>query len=269
MPMPNRGGAMKSRIFFVLAAVSAAAILIGSPRAKAQQRRTASIASLHADARPHAGSTFHPVNGAGSLGRRRRFRFHEHRRMRAAGPFCINTGLPPTLLQEFPNYGFDFEHVNALDADLSIKAAIDPATQLRLSEAEDLGCAIGEPWNFLGAGDDDSGPDEDDQQAAAAGEHETEPQIVILQESPASPATAPTKSAEVLESGPPLPDEGQFVLVLRDGSRLEAVAFSRSENQVVYITTEGTRETLPLSGLDLEATVRVNEERGTPIELSF
>lgn len=265
----NQEESVKS-LFFVLAAVSAAAILIGSPLAEAQQRRTASVASFRRDYRLHVGSPLHPVNRAGSFGHRRDFRFHEHRPIRVVGPFCIDAGLSPTdLLQEFPNYGFDFEHLNAPNAELPTRAAIDPATELQLNKVEDLGCAIGEPWAYLEAGDDDIGPDEEDQQAEAAGEPETQPQIVILEQAPASPLREPTEGAQALEPEPPLPDEGQFVLVLRDGSLLETVAFSRNENQVVYITTEGTRHVLPLSGLDLPATLRVNEERGTPLQFSF
>jgi hypothetical protein len=239
---------VRSRIFFTVAMVSAAATLIGSPLAKGQQRRTASIANFRANYGAHLGSPVHSVNRSSSLDHRRHHAFHEPRRVRVAGPFCIDTELAPTeLLQEFPNDGLDFEYPNAM---------------------EDLGCAIGEPLAYLEARGEDIDSDEESQQSEATREPETEPQIVILEPSPSSGAE-PTKLAQTPEPEPPLPDEGQFVLVLRDGSRLEAAAFSRSEGLLVYITAEGTRHVIPLSALDLRATLRVNDERGTPLQLSF
>ena len=57
----------------------------------------------------------------------------------ALGPF---TGLDSTnvggaltvqqLLDPFPGFGFNFEHLSAIDQDIAIKALIDPATQARL-----------------------------------------------------------------------------------------------------------------------------------------
>src|SRR5271167_1789774 len=40
------------------------------------------------------------------------------------------------LLDPFPSYGFDFAHLTAIDRDLGMKAFIDPATQVRIAEAE-------------------------------------------------------------------------------------------------------------------------------------
>ena len=63
----------------------------------------------------------------------------------------------------------------------------------------------------------------------------------------------------------PLPDVGQFTLVLRNGSQIQAVAFTRSNDRIIYITAEGNRRAIPISDLDSDATVRINEERGTPL----
>jgi hypothetical protein len=37
--------------------------------------------------------------------------------------------------------------------------------------------------------------------------------------------------------------------------------------RIIYISNEGGRRTIALSDLDKSATVRVNEERGTPLQL--
>ena len=65
----------------------------------------------------------------------------------------------------------------------------------------------------------------------------------------------------------PLPDEGQFTLVLRDGTTIQAVAFTHSNGKIIYISTDGLRLTFADSLLDQDATVRLNLERGTALQL--
>jgi hypothetical protein len=65
----------------------------------------------------------------------------------------------------------------------------------------------------------------------------------------------------------PLPDVGTLTLVLRDGSHLDVVAFTMTQGQVVYITPEGRRLTMSADVFDADATQRVNQERGTPMQL--
>jgi hypothetical protein len=60
---------------------------------------------------------------------------------------------------------------------------------------------------------------------------------------------------------------GQFTLVLQSGKQIDAVAFTRTSDRIVYITADGNRRTIAASDLNSEATVRVNQERGTPLEL--
>jgi uncharacterized iron-regulated membrane protein len=64
-----------------------------------------------------------------------------------------------------------------------------------------------------------------------------------------------------------LPDEGEFTLVLRSGQEIEAVAFTRVDDRIVYITTGGGRHTVAVRELDVDATVRLNQERGTPLQI--
>jgi hypothetical protein len=73
-------------------------------------------------------------------------------------------------------------------------------------------------------------------------------------------AVAPAEST-------PLPDEGQFTLVLRDGTTIQAVAFTHSNGKIIYVTTDGLRLTFADSLLDQDATVRLNLERGTALQL--
>lgn len=155
--------------------------------------------------------------------------------------------------------------------DLGIKAAIDPETQWRLAIAErflrdnrGFGGFVGGGY-ILDGGGYYTVPEEPSSEPAAAAPA-PQPQIIVVQAPGANQqAAAPAPEAEQ----PPLPDVGQFTLVLRDGSKIQAVAFTRKSDTIVYITTDGTRRTLAVADLDSAATQRVNQERGTPLNLSL
>jgi hypothetical protein len=46
-----------------------------------------------------------------------------------------------------------------------------------------------------------------------------------------------------------------------------AVAFSSSADRLTYITPQGTRHSVPLSQIDLEATREMNDAAGSPLVL--
>jgi len=73
-------------------------------------------------------------------------------------------------------------------------------------------------------------------------------------------------ASEAREEAAYLPDEGQFTLVLNDGRWIEAVAFTHSNDTIVYITAAGSRYTIAANELDSDSTLRVNQERGTPLQ---
>lgn len=83
-------------------------------------------------------------------------------------------------------------------------------------------------------------------------------------EASAAPRAPEQQQAEQQE---PLPDVGTLTLVLRDGTRLEVVAFTMTQGQVIYITPEGRRLSISAEIFDADATQRVNQERGTPMQL--
>jgi hypothetical protein len=78
---------------------------------------------------------------------------------------------------------------------------------------------------------------------------------------------APAPEQLEAEQQEPLPDVGTLTLVLRDGSRLDVVAFTMTQGQVIYITPEGRRLTISTEIFDVDATQRVNQEHGTPMQL--
>lgn len=74
------------------------------------------------------------------------------------------------------------------------------------------------------------------------------------------------QSATEQEAQAPLADEGEFTLVMTDGTWIQAVAFTHFNDKIVYITAAGSRYTIAASDLDSESTIRVNQERGTPLQ---
>jgi hypothetical protein len=80
-------------------------------------------------------------------------------------------------------------------------------------------------------------------------------------------AAAPAGEQQEAKQQEPLPDVGTLTLVLRDGSRLDVVAFTMTQGQVIYITPEGRRLAISAEIFDADATQRVNQERGTPMQL--
>jgi hypothetical protein len=170
------------------------------------------------------------------------------------------------LLDPFPGLGFDYSYLAAIDSDLGIKAFIDPATELRLAAAErvlrDTRGFSTSGYYLLDGGGEYVVP------AEAAPQQSPQPTVIVLQQPPAAqqsaaqpaPAPAPQPSA-------PLPDVSQFTLVLRSGAQIPVIALTRTNDRVVYITADGARHTIALGDIDSAATRRLNEDRGTPLQL--
>lgn len=166
------------------------------------------------------------------------------------------------LLNPVPGLGFDYSNLAAINHDLGVRALIDPITEQELALSERLlqltprapissSFFAAEPVVML---------------------EQQPPQVIIVQQpQPAEQATAeaPPSAVPAEVEQPPLPDVGQFVLVLRDGTQIQAVAFTRQNDRIVYITTDGRRRSVAIGDLDTAATRRLNDERGTPLQLSF
>jgi hypothetical protein len=169
------------------------------------------------------------------------------------------------LLNPVPGFGFDFTHLAAVNQNLDVRALIDPVTQLRLRQAERLSreTPFISPIFF---------PAFDSGEPVVLEQPQQQPPQVIIVQQPVAIQPAPQVVAE--ERTPaapqaPLPDIGEFILVLRSGSQISAIAFTQQDNRIVYITRQGVRRAVPLDQLDTAATVRINEERGTPLQFSL
>lgn len=241
----------------------AAALLLAVPSLVRAQRAVRVSSSTSARARSgvvHAGSA-HATAG------------RKAPRARAADS-SASFGDPLTiqqLLDPFPGFGFDFEFLNSVDRDLAIKALIDPITEQRLALAERLqrrSSGIGSSGFFLldggGAYAIPPGSDATDQTQSA----EQKPQVIVVQ-MPASQQKGEESAGLEAPESASLPDVGEFTLVLRNGSRIQAVAFTRRDDKIIYITPSGGRRILAVSDLDTDSTERTNQENGTPLQLSL
>jgi len=178
------------------------------------------------------------------------------------GGFGTGANTIQELLNPVPNPGFSYDHLFALNQNLGLMAFIDPATQARLAVAE----RVLRSTPFAGGGTfllDGGGsyvvPMVNDQPQA-------QQPIIIVQQPARQAAVAPAVEQPAQEASEPLPDEGEFTLVLRDGTHIEAAAFTHRGDSIVYITPSGNRRTMAAGDLDAGATVRVNQERGTPLQ---
>lgn len=177
---------------------------------------------------------------------------------------------PDTLLGGFPvpGLGFDFAHLAAINSGAGVRALIDPVTQHELALA--LAIRRQTPVGFTAFPGFFPGFIPAMDQVAA------QPTIVVVQQ-PAAPEAQSSDRGRAQEPEPrsapppvvePAHEAGEFVLVRRDGGLLFAVAFTQGAERVTYVTKEGIRRSLALADLDVIATARMNEERGTPLQFS-
>ena len=164
---------------------------------------------------------------------------------------------------------------------LGIEAAIDPATQWRIATAERLfrlhPPAGGVGYYLLtdgGYGYDYEVPQDDsaaqapaDQGSANGPANGQQQPIIIVQQAPGQGYGASSDQESVAPPEPPLPDVGHFTLVLRSGQKIDAIAFTKRNGKIIYVTPDGDRKTISAGDLDDNATKELNEERGTPLQL--
>jgi hypothetical protein len=172
------------------------------------------------------------------------------------------------ILNNVPGLGFDYSNLAALTGNLGEKAFIDPVTQQDLALAERLAQTPGFTGGFIpfwGYGGYSTPVVEEEPQ------QQQQPQVIVLQQPVASSAESanPTPESETAPQQSPPPNAGQFTLVMNDGKKIDAVAFTRQNDQIVYITKDGVRNSFPASDLNVAATQQINQQHGTPLQLSL
>ena len=171
---------------------------------------------------------------------------------------------PDTLLGGLPapGLGFDFTHLAAVSRGAGVRALIDPVTQQELALArairrESPGGFVTFPGFF-----------------PSSQPIIVEPSIVVVPQAVPADGQAPDRGraqeAEARSAPPPVVEPaheaGEFVIVRQNGGLLFAVAFTQGADRITYVTKEGIRRGLAMADIDVDATVRMNEERGTPLQ---
>jgi hypothetical protein len=276
----------RSQAVLTAAWAIASVALLGSPAALAQRAPARGMGAPPAPvpiATRRATPGVSRVSGARSGVRRSTGNASGSSVRHAAGDFGIGGGFPLSLqdlLNITPNSGFDWQFVNAVNQDLPIKAFIDPVTQIEVAQAERLFRSTRGAFSgayILGGGgyyvppepeEGAQGPEQPQDGEGQPEQGSQRPQVIVLQQAPPQEAAQPSQPSGVEEqAAEQLPEEGEFTLVLRNGKQVEAMAFTRANDKIVYITPEGGRLTIPVTDLDSDETVRVNQERGTPLQL--
>lgn len=168
-----------------------------------------------------------------------------------------------------PGFGFDFTHLATLNSNFGEKAFIDPVTQQDIALAEQLARSTpafaGGFIPFWGGAGYAEPVEEEEPQP-----QQQQPQVIVLQQPvPATSASSTSQETAPLEQQAPLPDVGVFTLVLHNGDKIKAVAFTRQKDQIVYITKDGARGSFAAADLDTAATEQLNQDHGTPLHLSL
>lgn len=177
-----------------------------------------------------------------------------------------STGFSQGLFNSVPPFGYGFGNLGT--SNLGVMAQIDPATRANLALALRIArvtptvgyfpfFADSYPEAFVPGTADSQEPGQQPQQ---------QPQIIVVQAPPAGGAQAQQQS-EQAPPQQPLPDVGSFILVMRNGSQISAVAFTRQDDRIVYVGSDGSRRSVALSDVDAAATERINDEKGTPLHL--
>jgi hypothetical protein len=260
------------------AAILSVCAFVAAASLNAQQRMSPSVAPRSTATRPHLAGT-HVVAGRTPAFRRpapaaRNSGVHFNS---TTNSFEWSDGTPVSLqqlLNPVPGLGFDEHHLSVINQDLGIKALIDPATEWKIAEARRFlrGSRFSGPgFYILDAGayspvpDDSSDTTAEPAASDPSGQQQQQPQVIVV-EAPQSPQANDNSSAQE-QPEEQVPDVGQFTLVLRNGRKLEAVAFSHVNDEIIYITTDGNRRSFPITDLNSDATVQINVERGTPLQL--
>ncbi|MBI3405219.1 MAG: hypothetical protein HY046_07145 [Acidobacteria bacterium] len=180
-------------------------------------------------------------------------------------------------LTTLPSFGFDFVHVAAVNRDLGVRALIDPVTQFQLAQARQLQSqvpAIVPLITFpviINSIQVNVAPPPPTVIVISSGRSSDENSVAslrpIIPQHKLEPDSAPSPGLDLPVVQPPPRELGEIVLLRMDGTMVFAVAYSVTGDRITYITREGLRRSFPLSALDSEATLQLNEQRGTLLRL--
>lgn len=168
------------------------------------------------------------------------------------GPGSFFPGVPFFNQQiPVPGFGFDYEHFFAVHPNWGMH---HPVGGVVLPFFGGGGFYMPVPYYT------ESTPQEGEQQTAS------NVQPGPAQTSYPQESAAPSSTRQNSYTYTPAEPVAEFIFVKRDGTTFNAVAYTLLKGKLQYVTKEGLRRTVPLDSLDLEATQKSNEDRGTTVD---
>jgi len=247
-------------LFFALVSLG---FLFSSPYASAQKAAHAPLPLASSQRTPASGAYPHAASTRGSSARPRNYVASQshalHRTINAHnwGPQTFANFHAPTPA---PGPGFEFGFLNGANP------GFGPVRRRNGGGRNTVG--FGSGFYLLSPGGYYTAPADDSAAPAADDPQQTDQPVIAAQDqSQAGDALATEEPAAEPMQDASVQDEGEFTLVLRDGSRISALAFTHSSDRIIYISPDGGRRTFANADLDADATVRVNQERGTSLQL--
>ncbi len=162
---------------------------------------------------------------------------------------------------QVPGLGFDYVHLAAVGGHPTVNFSRGDRNRFITPIFTGIG-----PWYY--AGEDEPLYGEPQQPPVVVVQQP--PQTIVVQPSPqqdpAAQLSAPAPAPAAAPAAPP-PDLSEFVFVRRDGRVVFAVAFTTVDDRLTYITREGVRRSFPMSELDKDATLQMNDANGTTLVL--
>jgi hypothetical protein len=218
------------------------------------------VAPMHVPSSPRTGTPPRPVAPGNPVGTHRstnhngNFPQPYHSWNNAANTirrnYCSGQPLNNYAGNPVPGFGFDFVHFFAVHPNWNTCSQGFNNGQISWLGG---GYGYGMPYPYY------SQPAQNDNQENASNDQQQDSnRQAAAQESYSSRQSSYTYS--------PAEPIAEFIFVKRDGSTFNAVAFTLLKDKIRYVTKDGVRRTVPLDSLDLEATQKSNEERGTAIE---
>jgi hypothetical protein len=247
-------------LFFALVSLG---FLFSSPHANAQKAAHAPAPSIQSPRTPANGGYIYAAPARRSSTQPRNYVSPQSRPSRRTmnaynwGPQTFANFHAPTPA---PGPGFEFGFLNGANP------GFGPVRRRNGGGRNTVGFGSGfyllsPAGYYIAPADDSVAPVAEDQQQS------DQPAIAAQDQSQAGDVLATEESLTEPAQASPVQDEGEFTLVLRDGSRISALAFTHSSNNIIYISPDGGRRTFANADLDADATVRVNQERGTSLQL--
>jgi hypothetical protein len=163
-------------------------------------------------------------------------------------------------LNGVPGLGFDYEHLAAVH-----RQARERGLNHRRRFVGPVYLLGGYPYYYPYDYDDEA-----DYQPAPVGQrYGQDADDYPDQQAEPQPAPSPARASQTPLNATPEREIENFALVLKDGSQISAVAFTRQGDQVVYINGDGQRRYVAAAKVDANATTKVNEDRGTPLKFTL